>query len=665
MIQLLAKRFIKDYQKTSDPGVQAKYIALSGTLGLVLNLFLFLSKLVIGVMANSIAMISDSFNNLSDSLTSIIAIAGSMLSTMPADEEHPLGHGRFEYVASLLVSIVIMYVGIELLRNSVEKILHPEQVDFSLLAILILLLSIAIKLYMYRYNHQLAKQFSSGLNDGVAKDSLNDVIATGGILAAMIFTYITGLPSDGVAGVIISFLVLRTGFEFARDTVSLLLGEKPSDELIQEIEDEICKGKYVRGFHDLQIHDYGRGNVLASVHAEIPIDVTVMEIHNSIDTIERQVKQKTGVELVIHMDPSYYLNEPQYDEEKDMKTTVLDILDVSEDEEKIKLAADVIKRGGLVVMPTETVYGLAANGLDAEAIEKIFEAKNRPVDNPLILHVASIEEVRPLVKEIPPHALILMEKLWPGPLTIILEKSKVVPEILSAGGKTVAIRMPDNPIALRLIELSGVPLAAPSANISGKPSPTNAIDVYVDLNGKVDVILDGGGSRIGIESTVLDMTTDPPKILRPGYFGKNFMEDLIPRVEYDEGILDEGVTPKSPGMKYRHYAPKAELIVYSADLEDPIQKINKDAAAFQEAGLKVGIMTFAEHMVLYDVDVILNVGSSFDTEQMAKELYTKLRDFDRMGVDVILAEGVAERGLGFAIMDRLRKSSGGKVVEPQ
>lgn len=663
MINYLASKFIKRYKETEDPVVQAEYISLSGSLGLALNLVLFISKLVVGFVTNSIAIISDSFNNLSDSLTSVIAIIGGIASKQPADKEHPQGHGRYEYVASLFVSMIIMYVGFELFKNSVIKIRHPEDMDFNVISVGVLLFSNIVKIYMYSYNSKLAKRFDSTLNDGVAKDSLNDVIATTGILIAGAVSVFLGKNLDGIAGVLISILVFKTGLEFASSTISVLVGEQPSEELIESIVNEVEKGKYIKGYHDLIVHNYGRGKIIASIHVEIPIDISVVEIHNIIDGIERAVLNRTGVELVIHMDPSYSIYEQYSSEDMDLETKVVDIIDMKDDYFKLESAAKIIKSGGLVAMPTETVYGLAADGLNPEAVQKIFDVKQRPADNPLILHVSSVEEVEPLVTEISDKAKLLMDKLWPGPLTIVFKKSDLVPDIITAGADTVAIRLPDNEIARALIKLSGTPIAAPSANISGRPSPTNAIDVFVDLNGKIDMILDGGGSKIGIESTVVDVVDEQPKILRPGYYGYDTISKLIPEVSYDRALVSEGEVPRSPGQKYRHYAPKAELHVYSASLDNQIKRLQDDIAKYKAEDKKVGIMTFTEHMPVYDADVILNVGSIYDLEEMARMLFSKLRDFDRMGVDIILVEGVEETGLGFAIMNRLRKSAGNKVIE--
>lgn len=346
-----------------------------------------------------------------------------------------------------------------------------------------------------------------------------------------------------------------------------------------------------------------------------------------------------------------------------MKTIIYDVADPIEDQQLIEEAAEIIRSGGLVAIPTETVYGLGANGLSSDACQKIFDIKERPPDNPLILHVASLKQVESLVREIPPLSMRLMEKLWPGPLTIIFKKSDRIPDIVTAGGDTVAIRMPDNAVTLKLIECAGVPIAAPSANISGRPSPTNAIDVYLDLKDRIEMILDGGGSRIGIESTVIDMESEVPTILRPGFYTKDFLEDIIGEVRLDPHLKIPTETPRSPGLKYKHYAPKADLTAFVGERSRVVKTINEEIEKYQKEGKKVGVLTFTEHMSSYHADAILNLGSYWDTEEIARLLFSKLRDFDRMDVDVILAEGVEEKGLGFAIMNRLRKSAAGRIIE--
>ena len=328
----------------------------------------------------------------------------------------------------------------------------------------------------------------------------------------------------------------------------------------------------------------------------------------------------------------------------------VDIINVDEnniDFGKIKKAAKALRNGGLVAFPTETVYGLGANALDSHAVEKIFKAKGRPQDNPLIAHVSNKNDVKALVKEIPENAHALMDAFWPGPLTIVLEKTDVVPDKLTAGLGSVAIRMPANKIALALIEESGVPIAAPSANISGSPSPTTASHVIQDFSDKIDVIIDGGKTKIGVESTVVDLTLNPPAILRPGKITKEDLEEVVGTVTYGS----KNNTVKSPGMKYRHYAPKAKLII----AEDKIQT-RKLVDEHVKKHLKVGVMTTKKQA--YKADVVRHLGDSL--EEIANNLYATLREFDQDGVDVIIAQTVKDKGLGQAIMNRIKKASDGQ-----
>lgn len=654
MLGLLAKIFIKDYQYTGNPSVQSKYITLSGALGLFFNVILFLGKLAVGLISGSIALVSDAFNNLSDCLTSIIAILGSWVSNMPADERHPYGHGRLEYVASFVVALVIMFVGFELFKESIISIRNPEPKVFTKAAIAILVVSNLIKVYMYYYNHRLAIKINSSLNQGVAKDSINDVIASSGILAAGIISNVTGFNLDGYAGLIISFFVFKTGWDFAFSTVSILLGEKPDEELIENIGKEIMKGQYVMGYHDLEVHDYGRGMRMGSVDVEIPANLSLLKAHNIIDKIERNILIKYGVTMAIHKDPRIEPTDGAY------HTQVLEVIRVEDCVPCLEKAAEIIKNSGLVAIPTETVYGLAGNGLDSDAVEKIFQVKGRPSDNPMILHIGKVEDLYPLVEEVPKEAQGLID-LWPGPLTLIFKKSQMVPDIVTGGGDTVAVRMPDNEIAREIINLSGYPLAAPSANLSGRPSPTNAHDVYSDLNGKIQLIIDGGACPIGIESTVVDLSGDKPRILRPGYYGVEKLKGLLPDITYDQSLVDEEAIPKSPGQKYAHYSPKAEMILFSRTREDYSGAIAEEIVQARRAGKKVGVLTFDENLSLYDADVLLSLGREADLSQGAKILFAQLREFDRQGVDIILAEGPEEEGLGFAIMNRMKKAASGNV----
>ena len=327
------------------------------------------------------------------------------------------------------------------------------------------------------------------------------------------------------------------------------------------------------------------------------------------------------------------------------------------DKENLIEAADIIKNGGLVAIPTETVYGLAADGLNKKAIRKIFEAKNRPMDNPLILHISRIDEIHRLIKEIDKKHLEILSKLWPGPLTVILKKSEIIPDEISAGLDTVAIRMPRLDITRAFIYLCGTPLAAPSANLSTKPSPTNAQDVFEDMDGRIDAIIDGGASDIGIESTVLDLSQDIPKILRPGFYTKEYLEQYFEKIEIDNAILKEGEVPKSPGQKYKHYAPNAKVIVLMGD-DDSFRKEVKNILSSQK---NVGIMTFDNDRDQYDNENIIYMGSKNNLSTMAKILFKSFRKMDENGVELIVVRGVEEKGLGLSIMNRLKKAASNNI----
>ncbi len=345
-----------------------------------------------------------------------------------------------------------------------------------------------------------------------------------------------------------------------------------------------------------------------------------------------------------------------------MQTQVLRLEPDEFDVQELKGAAKILAEGGLVAFPTETVYGLGANALKPEAVMKIFEAKGRPSDNPLILHVAKREDVDKLVRSLPRQAEILMERFWPGPLTLIMPKSHHVPHVVSAGLDTVGIRMPDHTVALTLLGESGVPVAAPSANISGRPSPTTGDHVIRDMMGKIDVIIDSGPTGVGVESTVLDLTAYPPLILRPGGITLEALKEVLDEVKIYEG---EGVAvPKSPGMKYRHYAPAANVIVVEGSGEAIPAEIQSIASRLTREGKKIGIMATYENIPFYDGKYFLKVmGSRGDLSTIAANLFSLLRLFDDEGVDFILVEGVPQRGLGFAIMNRLKRAAGGKVLQ--
>jgi L-threonylcarbamoyladenylate synthase len=347
-----------------------------------------------------------------------------------------------------------------------------------------------------------------------------------------------------------------------------------------------------------------------------------------------------------------------------LETEIIKIDRKNIDIEKIKYAAGVINSGGIVVFPTETVYGLGANGLNEEAVRKVFIAKGRPQDNPLILHISHKDELSRLVKKIPPDAHKLMTEFWPGPLTLIFEKSGIVPKVITAGLDTVAIRMPRDPIANMLIRESRVPIAAPSANISGKPSGTDARHVIEDLKGKVDVILDAGDSEVGLESTVLDITVQPPVLLRPGGVTIEALERVAGRIIIDKamGKLSSNEIPRSPGMKYRHYSPDADVYVINGELDKVVSKINEILAVNNGKGIKTGVLATDQTMCKYVVENILSMGDRNCPETIARNLFRLLREMDERHVDVILVEAVDSKGIGFAVMNRLKKASGQKIV---
>jgi L-threonylcarbamoyladenylate synthase len=332
----------------------------------------------------------------------------------------------------------------------------------------------------------------------------------------------------------------------------------------------------------------------------------------------------------------------------------------------IKKAAHLLRNGGLVAFPTETVYGLGANGLDPGAIAKIFKAKGRPLDNPLILHIAEPQEVYGLAENVSLDATTLMKEFWPGPLTLVLPRKSFIPDEATAGLDTVAIRMPAHPVALALIKEAGIPVAAPSANRSGYPSPTTAFHVLDDLNGKIDAVLDAGPTGIGLESTVLDLSGDKPLILRPGGVTKEELEGVIGAVEVDRGIRDKRFVPKSPGMKYTHYSPKAQVILISGEEPKIIaEKVSAQLAQLAETQKKVGLLLSSETWAFLGelpVAYAKNLGSRSNLESIAYVLYGELRRCDQAGADIILTETYKDEGLGMAIMNRLLKSAGYRVV---
>lgn len=339
-------------------------------------------------------------------------------------------------------------------------------------------------------------------------------------------------------------------------------------------------------------------------------------------------------------------------------TIVINMRDVV-DRKKIRIGARFIKEGKLVAFPTETVYGLGADALNESAVKRIFEAKGRPPDNPLIVHIADFSQVYELAREVPEKAKMLAEKFWPGPLTIVLPKEDKVPYATTGGLDTVAIRMPAHEIALALIEESKRPIAAPSANISGKPSPTLAEHVADDFYGKIECIIDGGETKIGVESTVIDLTTEPPVLLRPGGLPLEEIEKVIGKIKIHPAVKGKPVKlTKAPGMKYRHYAPEAQVVVIEGERKKVKEKIKELIKEYKAQGMKVGVMATGD---FYEANAYFNIGES--EEEIAKNLFKALRELDKSGVDIILAEGVEERGLGLAVMNRLKKAAGYKVVK--
>lgn len=349
---------------------------------------------------------------------------------------------------------------------------------------------------------------------------------------------------------------------------------------------------------------------------------------------------------------------------ENMKTKVIRMNLEQIDQEAIQEAGKILQEGGLVAFPTETVYGLGGNALDENAASKIYQAKGRPSDNPLIVHIADMKDLDKIVTEVPKKARMLAEAYWPGPLTMIFPKSKLVPYGTTGGLQTVAVRMPDHPLALALIRAGGGYVAAPSANTSGRPSPTVSEHVEEDMVGKIDMILDGGPVGIGLESTIVDFTEEIPVILRPGYINQQMLEDVIGTVHMDKGLIssDSKIAPKAPGMKYRHYAPKAELLIVEGTAEQVQKKIRELAKEKIDAGYQVGIIATDESMNAYSQGIIKSIGTRKHEESIAQHLFGVLRDFDDSGVDFIYSESFDTPQMGQAIMNRLLKAAGQQKI---
>ena len=348
-----------------------------------------------------------------------------------------------------------------------------------------------------------------------------------------------------------------------------------------------------------------------------------------------------------------------------MKTIQKVINEQDVDKEIIEQAGECLRLGGLVAFPTETVYGLGADALNQDAARKTYTAKGRPSDNPLIIHIATIESLDKIIAERPQSLDALMKQFWPGPLTMIFHKSKRVPMETTGGLDTVAVRMPENQVARELIQAGGGYISAPSANISGKPSPTMATHVKEDMNGRIEMILDGGAVKIGVESTILDMTVTPPMILRPGAITKRMLEKVLPQVAVDPAVysLEEHIEAKAPGMKYRHYAPNAPLVLVEGTSEDVIKAINYAVKEKEKSGIKVGVIGTDESVQYYKASYVKSIGTRMDENSIAQNLYSILREFDEEEVDYAFSESFSEEGIGLAIMNRLYKAAGYKRMQ--
>ena len=349
------------------------------------------------------------------------------------------------------------------------------------------------------------------------------------------------------------------------------------------------------------------------------------------------------------------------------QTVVFKVNPESPESDYVIAAAAFIKSGGLVAFPTETVYGLGADALNANAVLALFAAKNRPLDNPPIVHVENMSQVYMLTANVPPKAELLMKQFWPGPLTMVFERSNATPDVTTAGLETIAVRMPMNKVALALIKESACPIAAPSANLAGKPSPTNAKHVLDDLSGRIDAILDGGQTRIGVESTVLDVSVDPPMLLRPGGASLEALRKTIGEIGLHPFVMSLTELPveksRSPGMKHRHYAPKAQVILVEGIVPAIMGKVKELIAACWMQDKRIGVLATDETSWAYEADVVKSMGSRRNLDAIAANLFRLLREFDEEKVDVIVAEGVANEGIGLAVMNRLRKASGYNIVK--
>ena len=337
----------------------------------------------------------------------------------------------------------------------------------------------------------------------------------------------------------------------------------------------------------------------------------------------------------------------------------------AETAKRLQYAGKVIRQGGLVAFPTETVYGLGGDALNPQSAKKIYAAKGRPSDNPLIVHIAEMAALDKIVENVPEYAKRLAAAFWPGPLTIILKKLDIVPKQTTGGLETVAVRMPNHPLALELIREAGGYIAAPSANLSGKPSPTAAKYVMQDMLGRIDVIIAADGTAIGLESTIVDLTGKVPIILRPGYITQEMIASVVGETDMDSTIFhnQSNKAPKAPGMKYRHYAPKGQLVIVEGTPEHVINYINSQIQQHHQKGEKTGVIATEKWAAHYNADSIKNAGSKEEPQTAARKLYTFLREFDDENIEYMYAESFGDTGLGQACMNRLLKAAGHKVVK--
>lgn len=347
-----------------------------------------------------------------------------------------------------------------------------------------------------------------------------------------------------------------------------------------------------------------------------------------------------------------------------MDTIVYRIANTIEDDKAIQTAGKIIKQGGLVAFPTETVYGLGGDALNPDSSRKIYAAKGRPSDNPLIIHICKLEDIDKIISVFPDQARKLAQEFWPGPLTMVLPKSDMVPKETTGGLDTVAVRMPVDPIALSFIEAAGGYVAAPSANVSGRPSPTSSRYVEEDMYGRIEMIIDGGDVEIGLESTIVDLTGKVPMLLRPGRITLEMLKEILGEVEVDKTILAGNAAgrPKAPGMKYKHYAPKGELTIIAGESGAVVKKINELAVRGMQQGEKIGIIGTEENISFYQGHSIKSVGKRDDEVSIAKHLYRILREFDDEGITLIYSESFSAGGMGQAIMNRLLKAAGHQIV---